>query len=216
MAGLRRQKCGGNLLHFRISLKLSKPTRKGVFLFSRLTHTATTEDKMQMKVAMDKQTSRRVVKVTNYALVQVLKATVARLRKIEMELGDLELALEDEQEEVESYSDDIDDCHDRIEDIDEFVRELEAGNVHTVSDVTAALAEMTEERQEEHKLLKVLGDARASHEQQFEQLQSQSAALKAERLLLTKTRFDICCLFRRNGVFDLVRRRLAVFNPKLI
>ncbi|KAG3052853.1 Cilia- and flagella-associated protein 57 [Phytophthora cactorum] len=171
---------------------------------------------MHMKVAMDKQTSRRLVKVTNYALVQVLKATVARLRKIEMELGDLELALEDEQEEVESYSDDIDDCHDRIEDIDEFVRELEAGSVQTVSDVAAALAEMTEERQEEQKLLKVLGDARASHEQQFEQLQSQSSALKAERLLLVKTRFEICCLFRRNGVFDLVRRRLAVFNPKLI
>ncbi|KAG7386563.1 hypothetical protein PHYBOEH_008626 [Phytophthora boehmeriae] len=54
-----------------------------------------------MKVAMDKQTSRRLVKVTNYALVQVLKATVARLRKVEMELGDLELALEDEQEEME-------------------------------------------------------------------------------------------------------------------
>ncbi|KAG7387906.1 hypothetical protein PHYPSEUDO_013557 [Phytophthora pseudosyringae] len=171
---------------------------------------------MQMKVAMDKQTSRRLVKVTNYALVQVLKATVARLRKVEMELGDLELALEDEQEEVESYGDDIDDCHDRIEDIDEFVRELEAGSVRTVSDVAAALAEMAEERQEEQKLLKVLGDARASHEQQFDQLQSQSAVLKAERLLLAKTRCGICCLFRRNGVFELVRRRLAVFNPKLL
>ncbi|KAL4117849.1 hypothetical protein PRIC2_010178 [Phytophthora ramorum] len=153
---------------------------------------------MQMKVAMDKQTSRRLVKVTNYALVQVLKATVARLRKVEMEMGDLELALEDEQEEVESYSDDIDDCHDRIEDIDEFVRELEAGNVNTVSDVAAALAEMTEERQEEQKLLKVLSDARVSHEQQFQQLQIQSTALKQERLLLAKTRFEICCLFRRN------------------
>jgi len=162
---------------------------------------------MQMKPApMDKQTSRRLVKVTNYALVQVLKATVLRLRKVEMELGDLELALEDEQEEVESYGDDIDDCHDRIEDIDEFVRELKAGNVRTVSDVAAALAEMAEERQEEKKLLKVLGDA----------LQNQSAALNKERLLLVKTRFEICCLFRRNGVFELVRRRLAVFNPKLL
>ncbi|ETP11932.1 hypothetical protein F441_12617, partial [Phytophthora nicotianae CJ01A1] len=34
-----------------------------------------TEANMHMKVAMDKQTSRRLVKVTNYALVQVLKAT---------------------------------------------------------------------------------------------------------------------------------------------
>ncbi|KAG2522825.1 hypothetical protein JM18_002955 [Phytophthora kernoviae] len=156
-----------------------------------------------MKVAMDKQTSRRLVKVTNYALVQVLKATVARLRKVEMELGDLELALEDEQEEMESYSDDIDDCHDRIEDIDEFVRELEAGNVQTVNDVASALAEMAEERQEEKKLLKVLGDARTSHEQQFQDLQNQSAALKKERVALHKTRLHICCLFRRNGVFEL-------------
>ncbi|KAG1710124.1 hypothetical protein DVH05_017131 [Phytophthora capsici] len=70
-----------------------------------------------------------------------------------MKLGDLELALEDEQEEVESYSDDIDDCHERIEDIDEFVRELQAGNVNTVSNVAAALVEMTEERQEEQNLL---------------------------------------------------------------
>ncbi|CAI5717063.1 unnamed protein product [Peronospora destructor] len=169
-----------------------------------------------MKVAMDKQTSRRIAKVTNYALVQVLKATVARLCKVEMELGDLELALEDEQEEIESYSDDIDDCHDRIEDIDEFVRDLETGNVCTVSDLAAALMEMTEERKEEQKLLKVLGDARTSHEQQFEQLQSQSVVLKKERLLLVKTRFEICCLFHRNGVFDLVRRRLAVFNPKML
>ncbi|KAG1710165.1 hypothetical protein DVH05_017171 [Phytophthora capsici] len=77
-------------------------------------------------------------------------STVARLRKVEMKLGDLELALEDEQEEVESYSDD---CHEHIEDIDEFVRELHAGNVNTVSNVAAALAEMTEERQEEQTLL---------------------------------------------------------------
>ncbi|KAG7394806.1 hypothetical protein PHYBOEH_004628 [Phytophthora boehmeriae] len=165
---------------------------------------------------MDKQTSRRLVKVTNYALVQVLKATVVRLRKVEMELGDLELALEDEQEEMESYSDDIDDCHDRIEDIDEFVRELEAGNVQTVSDVASALAEMAEERQEEKKLLKVLGDARSSHEKQFHDLQDQSAALKKERSALHKTRLHICCLFRRNGVFELVRRRLAIRHPKLI
>eukprot|EP00644_Phytophthora_capsici_P017439 jgi/Phyca11/536918/estExt2_fgenesh1_pg.C_PHYCAscaffold_670003 len=170
---------------------------------------------MDMKVGLDKLTPRRLVKVTNYALVQVLKSTVTRLRKVEMELGDLELALEDEQEEVESYSDDIDDCHDRIEDIDEFVRELQAGNVNTVSNVAAALAEMTEERQEEQKLLKVLSDARASHEKQFDQLQSQSTALKTERLVLTKTRYEICCLFRRNGVFELVRRRLAAIDPKL-
>ncbi|KAG1685362.1 hypothetical protein DVH05_024825 [Phytophthora capsici] len=171
---------------------------------------------MDMKVGLDKLTPRRLVKVTNYALVQVLKSTVTRLRKVEMELGDLELALEDEQEEVESYSDDIDDCHDRIEDIDEFVRELQAGNVNTVSNVAAALAEMTEERQEEQKLLKVLSDARASHEKQFDQLQSQSTALKTERLVLTKTRYEICCLFRRNGVFELVRRRLAAIDPKLL
>ncbi|KAI9916221.1 hypothetical protein PsorP6_018259 [Peronosclerospora sorghi] len=169
-----------------------------------------------MKVSTNKPMFKRIVKVTNYALVQVLKATVARLRKVEMELGDLELALEDEQEEVESYSDDIDDCHDRIGDIDEFIRELDAGNVRTVSDVAAALTEMTEERTEEQKLLKVLVDARASHEQQFEQLQRQSVALRQERLLLIKTRFEICCLFRRNGVFGLVQRRLAEFSLKLI
>uniref|UniRef100_M4C1K0 Uncharacterized protein n=1 Tax=Hyaloperonospora arabidopsidis (strain Emoy2) TaxID=559515 RepID=M4C1K0_HYAAE len=165
---------------------------------------------------MDKQTSRRLVKVTNYALVQVLKAAVTRLRIVEMELGDLELALEDEQEEVESYSDDIDDCHDRIEDINEFVRELEGGTVRTVSDVEAALFEMSEELNEEQKLLKVLGDARASHEQHFEQLHTKSATLEQERLMLVKTRYEICSLFRRNGVFDLVRRRLAVLDPKLL
>ncbi|TDH72583.1 uncharacterized protein CCR75_009398 [Bremia lactucae] len=165
---------------------------------------------------MDKQTSQRLVKMTNYALVQVLKASVARLHNIEVEIGDLELALEDVQEEVESYSDDIDDCHERMDDIDEFVRELEAGNIGTVTDIAAARAEMIEERQEEHKLLQGLNDARANHEQQFEQVQSQLAALKAEHELLVMTRFEICRHFRRNGVFDLVRRRLALFDPNLL
>ncbi|RLN58206.1 hypothetical protein BBJ29_004841 [Phytophthora kernoviae] len=79
-----------------------------------------------MEVTLNKQTSRRLVKVTGHLLVQLLMIAVARLRKVEMELGDLDLELEDEQEEIESYSDDIGDCHDHIEDIDEFVRELEA------------------------------------------------------------------------------------------
>ncbi|ETI48515.1 hypothetical protein F441_07448 [Phytophthora nicotianae CJ01A1] len=78
-----------------------------------------------------------------------------------------------------SPTDDVDDCHDRIEKIDEFVRELEAGNVHTVSDTVATLAEITKERQGEKKLLKMLGGARASHEQQVERLQNQSAVVNS-------------------------------------
>ncbi|RLN97000.1 hypothetical protein BBJ28_00009118 [Nothophytophthora sp. Chile5] len=165
---------------------------------------------------MDKQTGRRIVKVTNFALVQVLKATVARLRKLEAELSELELALEDEREELEQYSDDIDDCYDRLDDIDEFVREISKGNVRSVSDVAGALQEMAEEREEERNLVDVLVETRREHEQQLRDLQTQTAALKREQMLLRKTRLEIFGLFRRNGVMELVRRRLAVRSRKLL
>ncbi|ETK78340.1 hypothetical protein F442_15898 [Phytophthora nicotianae P10297] len=86
--------------------------------------------------------------------------------------------------------------------------ELEARNAHTVGDVSAALAEMTEEKR--LLLKKVLGEARASHEKEFELYHIQSALLDSKPFLLTQARFEIRCLFRRNGIFDRVRRRLVV------
>lgn len=167
-----------------------------------------------MKVVTDKQTGRCLVNLSNYALVQVLKATVARLHNLEMELNELELALDDDQKEAESYAHEVCECHERMKDIEEFVRALEAGEVPTVPDVASALVDMVEEREEEENAIKQYEDARGWHEQQFLQLQGQCAVLQKERVVLHKTCIEICSIFRRNGVFDLIQRRLTKLNSK--
>ncbi|KAF1789356.1 hypothetical protein PC129_g18491 [Phytophthora cactorum] len=67
-----------------------------------------------MKVVTNKQISRRLAQLPNFALIQILKTTVARLHGLEMELNELELALDDDQKEIEGYSYEIDECHDRV------------------------------------------------------------------------------------------------------
>ncbi|KAG7383681.1 hypothetical protein PHYPSEUDO_003485 [Phytophthora pseudosyringae] len=167
-----------------------------------------------MKVATDKQTSRRLVNLPNSALVQVLKTTVARLHNLEMELNELELALDDDQKETEGYTHEIDECCDRLKDIDEFVRALQAGEVPTVPDTASALADMAEERQEEESAIKQYEEARGWHEQQFQKLHGQCAELKKERVTLHKTCIEICSIFRRNGVFEMIRARLVKLHSK--
>ncbi|KAG6941860.1 hypothetical protein JG687_00019404 [Phytophthora cactorum] len=61
-----------------------------------------------MKVVTNKQISRRLAQLPNFALIQILKTTVARLHGLEMELNELELALDDDQKEIEGYSYEID------------------------------------------------------------------------------------------------------------
>jgi chromosome segregation ATPase len=165
---------------------------------------------------MDKDASRRLATVANYALVLKLKATVARLHEVDEELEDVVLALKDDQEEVETYTDDIADCRDRIEAVDEFVRELKAGNVPTIPDVASALEDMTEEREEEESMLKLLIGARECHEQQLQGLRAQFAALQEQRLALQKKSSQICSFFGRSGIFDVVRQQLAEQNPKML
>ncbi|KAL4110156.1 hypothetical protein PRIC1_001849 [Phytophthora ramorum] len=162
-----------------------------------------------MKVATDKQTSRRLVNLPNCALVNVLKATVARLHNLEMELNELELALDEDQKEIESFTKEIDECHDRMKDINEFVRALNASEVPTIPDVALALADMAEEREEEENAITQYEEACGWHEQQFQTLHGQCITLKKERVALHKTCIEICSIFRRNGVFEVVRRRLA-------
>ncbi|KAH7463146.1 uncharacterized protein KRP23_13363 [Phytophthora ramorum] len=165
---------------------------------------------------MDQNMSRPLATVTNLALVLELKAAVARVHEIDVELDDLALALKDDHEEVETYTDDIADCCDRIEAIDEFVCELEVGNVPAVVDTASALMNMGEERDEEENMLKVLRGARTCHEQQLQQLTTRFTALQQERQALHKKSSQICCIFGRNGVFELVRQRLAERNTKLL
>ncbi|KAL3663982.1 hypothetical protein V7S43_010869 [Phytophthora oleae] len=169
-----------------------------------------------MKVATDKQTSRRLVDVPNHALVQVLKTTVARLHSLEMELDELELALDDDQKEIEGYTHELDECRQRLEDIQEFTRALQAGEVPSVLDAVSALADMVEEHEEEENAIKQYEEVRGWHEQQFEKLQGQSVDLKKERIELHKTCIEICSIFRANGVFELIRMRLAKRNLKSV
>lgn len=159
--------------------------------------------------SLDRATGRKLVRVTNFALVQVLKAAVLRLRALESELAGVADAMEDARDDVDQYADDIEDCYDRIEDIDEFVGEVTAGHVQSVTDVPAALREMHEERAEEQRLIKMLERARGQHEARVRALAAQMAALRKERLALRRTRYEIFCVFKRNGVIDLARRRLA-------
>ncbi|KAG7383680.1 hypothetical protein PHYPSEUDO_003484 [Phytophthora pseudosyringae] len=165
---------------------------------------------------MDQDTTSRLGTETNYTLVLELQSTVARLHDIDVELGDLALAFKDDREEVETYTDDIADCCDRIKAIDEFVHELKAGNVPTIPDTSSALADMAEEREEEENTLKLLSGARTCHEEQIQQHETQLSALQEERLILQKKRSQICCLFGRNGVFELMRQRLVEGSPKML
>ncbi|EGZ25296.1 hypothetical protein PHYSODRAFT_484559 [Phytophthora sojae] len=162
-----------------------------------------------MKAATDKQTSRRLVGLPNNALVQILTATVARLHNLEMEINELELAIDDDQKEVESFTHEIDERYDRLRDIDEFVVALEAGAVSSVPDVPSVLAEMAEEREEERIAITRYKEARGWQEQQFQKLQQQCRWLRKERVALHKTCIEICSIFRRNGVFALMTRKLA-------
>ncbi|KAK1934587.1 hypothetical protein P3T76_011196 [Phytophthora citrophthora] len=169
-----------------------------------------------MKVATDKQTSRRLVDLPNHALVQVLKTTVARLHDLEKELNELELALDDDQKEIEEYTHELDECRQRLEDIREFTRALQAGEVPSVLDAVSALADMVEEHEEEENAIKHYEEARGWHEQQFQNLQEQCTNLKKERVELHKTCIEICSIFRANGVFDLIRARMVKLNSKTV
>ncbi|GMF15809.1 unnamed protein product [Phytophthora fragariaefolia] len=166
---------------------------------------------------MDQCSSARVPVEGTYALlVQELKAAIERVREIDVEMADVQVALQEDHEEVETYTDDIADCCDRIEAIDEFVREIEAGNVPTLPDVDTVVANMAEEREEEEGMLKALGEARVCHEQQLQQLQTQLATLQGERLLLQKRSSQIWCVLGRNGIFEQVIRRLAERSAKVL
>jgi len=167
-----------------------------------------------MKVATDKKTSRALVRLPNCALVQVLKATVARLHDLELEVNELEFALDEDQKEVESYTHELDECRHRMKDIDEFVRALRAGELPAIPDAASALADMVEEREEDERAVKRYEEACGWHERQFQKLQGQCSVLKKERITHHKTCIEICSIFRHNGVFELVRRRLARLNAK--
>ncbi|OWZ08090.1 hypothetical protein PHMEG_00019423 [Phytophthora megakarya] len=168
-----------------------------------------------MKVTTSAQTSRRLAQQPNHMLVQILKATVARLHNLEMELNELELASDDDQEEIEGYTHEIDKCRDRMKDIDEFVRPLRSGEILTMPDMASVLINLIEDREEEENAIRQYTEARWWHEQQFENLQRQCAVLKQERVILHKTCIKICSIFRRNGFFKLIQRRLTKLNSKL-
>ncbi|ETI46922.1 hypothetical protein F441_08732 [Phytophthora nicotianae CJ01A1] len=167
-----------------------------------------------MKMITNKQTSRRLARLPNFVLIQILKATVARLHRLEMELNELELALDDDQKEIEGYTYEIDECHDRMQDIDEFVRAIQAGEVPALPNTAFALVEMEEEREEEENAINKYKEARGWHEEQFQKLQGQCAMLKKERAGLHKTCIEICSIFRRSGVFGVIRARLVKLNSK--
>ncbi|KAE8887842.1 hypothetical protein PF005_g8951 [Phytophthora fragariae] len=167
---------------------------------------------------MDRQsTSTRLPVEANCALlVEELKAAVGRMHDIEVEMADVQLALREDHEEVETYTDGIADCRDRIEAIDEFVREIEAGNIPALGNADTVVANMAEEREEEEGMLKLLGEARECHAQQLQQLQTQLATLQGERLELQKRSSQIWCVLGRSGVFELVMRRLAERSAKVV
>ncbi|KAG2797058.1 hypothetical protein PC118_g21702 [Phytophthora cactorum] len=135
---------------------------------------------------MDQPSSHQLLVEANNALIQEFKATVERMQDIEMELDDVQMALQEDHEEVETYTDDIADCCDRINAIDEFVRDIEAGNVPAMADVASIVSNMAEEREEEEAMLKRLGEVRACHEQQIQQMSAKLATLQEEKLMLQK------------------------------
>ncbi|CAH0484400.1 unnamed protein product [Peronospora farinosa] len=149
------------------------------------------------------------------ALAQELKVTVECMRDIQVRLIDMELAFKEDQEEVESYTDEIADCCDRIEAIDEFVREMDAGNIPAMGDVASVMSNMAEEREEEEKMLQLLGDARTCHEEQLQHLKIELVSLQDERGMLQKKSFQIMCVFERAGIVELVAR-LAERSIKML
>ncbi|KAI9998453.1 hypothetical protein PInf_002840 [Phytophthora infestans] len=165
---------------------------------------------------MDQTASHRLLVETNNALVQELKGTIERMQDIEVELGDVQMALKEDHEEVETYTDDIADCCDRINAIDEFVRDIEAGNVPAMADVASVLSNMAEEREEEEAMLKRLGEVRACHEQQIQQMSIKLTTLQEEKLMLQKKSAQIWCVLGRTGVFELAMRRLTLRIPKTV
>ncbi|GMF22688.1 unnamed protein product [Phytophthora lilii] len=167
-----------------------------------------------MKEFTEKQTIRRLTRLPNAASVQLLKSTVARLHNLEMDMNELEFALDEDQKEIESYTREIDECLDRIKDIDEFVYALESNSVPDVTDVASTMASMTEERDEEENAIKQLEEVRGWHEQQFQRLQGEWAALKKERIELHKTCLEICFYFSTQWCFraDTAKTRQACFQ----
>ncbi|KAL3663981.1 hypothetical protein V7S43_010868 [Phytophthora oleae] len=165
---------------------------------------------------MDSTASYRAAMGANYALVQELKEADERMQDIQVELDDVEMALKEDQEEVESYTDEIADCCDRINAIDEFVRDIEAGNVPAIADVASVKANMVEERQEEEAMLKRLGEVRMCHEQQIQQLNTQLATIQEERLMLQKRSAQIWSILGRTAVVELVLRHLAQRSVKVL
>ncbi|CAI5714038.1 unnamed protein product [Peronospora destructor] len=149
------------------------------------------------------------------ALAQELKVTVEGMRDIQSRLVDMELALKEDQEEIESYTDEIADCCDRIKAIDEFVREIDAGNIPAMGDVASVMSNMAEEREEEENMLQLLDDARTCHEEQLQHLKIQLASLLRERVMLQKKSFQIMCIFERAGIVELVTR-LAERSIKML
>ncbi|CAH0480554.1 unnamed protein product [Peronospora belbahrii] len=129
---------------------------------------------------------------------------------------DMELALEEDQEQVESYTDEIADCCDRIEAIDEFVREIEAGNVPAMGDVASVMSNMAEEREEEKNMLQLLGEARTCHEEQLQYLKIQLGSLQEEQLMLQKKSFQIMCAFECAGIFDWMARLAEYSTIKML
>ncbi|ETN09037.1 hypothetical protein F441_08730 [Phytophthora nicotianae CJ01A1] len=165
---------------------------------------------------MDQTASHQLLVEANNALVQELKATVERMQDVEVELDDVQLALKEDREEVETYTDDIADCWDRINAIDEFVRDLEAGNVPAMDDVTTIVSNMAEEREEEEAMLTRLGEVRACHEQQIQQMNAKLTTLQEEKLMLQKKSAQIWCVLGRTGVFELAMRRLSERTIKTV
>ncbi|POM70764.1 Hypothetical protein PHPALM_12751 [Phytophthora palmivora] len=153
---------------------------------------------------------------TNNALAQELNATLGRIHEIQIELDDVEVALKEDQEEVETYTDEIADCCDRINAIDEFVRDIKAGNVPAMADVASVMSNMVEEREEEELMLQRLGEVRACHEQQIQQMKTQLTVLQEERMELQKKSVQIWCVLGRTGVFELVIRQLAERTVKIL
>ncbi|KAF4027355.1 hypothetical protein GN244_ATG14399 [Phytophthora infestans] len=165
-----------------------------------------------MKMISYKQRIRCLARLPNFALIQVLKSTVARLHGLEIELDELELALDDDQKEIEEYTYEIDKCHERMKDIDEFTRAVQANEILTILNAASVLAHMADERKEEQNGIKKLEEARGWHEQQFQKLQGQCTMLKKERAKLQKICIEICSILRRSGVSEVLRARLAKLN----
>lgn len=145
----------------------------------------------------------------NYSLVQELMATVQWIGDLELELHDAQLSLLEDQEEIESYTDEMADCCDRINAIDEFMSDFEAGNIPAMADMASIASNMKEEREEEEAMLERLGELRACHEQQVQQMGEKMMTLQGEKLMLQKKNAQIWNTLSRSVVFDQAMRRLS-------